>query len=129
MRAQPLILIADDDAGFQEIISAKLKRKGFLVAEAHDGAEAVEKAENLHPDLILMDINMPSETGTEAVLDLMKNPETKDIKIAFLTSLDKPWPGLKGEEEKVAKELGAQEFISKTEDLDEIGEKIKSMLK
>jgi CheY-like chemotaxis protein len=51
MRNIPLILVADDDVGFQEILATKLKRNGFLVAEAHDGAETVEKAKNLLPDL------------------------------------------------------------------------------
>ncbi len=131
MRTAPLILIADDDPGFQEIITSKLKRSGFLVAEAHDGAEAVEKAVNLHPDLILMDINMPGETGTEAVLDVLKREETKDIKIAFLTNQAEPWPGVKGKEkdEEVAKELGAAAFISKSEDLDLIAEKVREILK
>ena len=129
MRSSPLILVADDDSGFQEIIAAKLKRSGFLLAEAHDGIEAVEKATNLHPDLILMDINMPGENGTEAVLDLEKNPETKDIKIAFLTSQSDPWPKAKGGAEGLAKEIGAKKFINKSEDLDEIADKVKELLK
>ncbi len=130
MRSQPLILIADDDPGFQEIIGAKLKRNGYLIAEALDGREAVEKAGNLHPDLILMDIDMPGETGTEAVLDLKKNPETKDIQVVFLTGLNEPWPAVNPEQnEKLAKELGALQFLSKTEDLDIITEKIKTLLK
>jgi len=129
MRPSPLILVADDDAGFQEIIASKLKRSGYLIAEAHDGKEAVEKAANLHPELILMDINMPGENGTEAVLDLLKDPETKDIKIAFLTSQADPWPALKGETEKAARELGASAFINKGEDLDLIADKVKEILK
>ncbi|MEK7554977.1 MAG: response regulator [Patescibacteria group bacterium] len=128
MRSSPLILVVDDDPGFQEIISSKLKRSSFLVAEAHDGKEAVDKAVNLHPDLILMDINMPGENGTEAVLDLEANPETKDIKIVFLTSQENPWPAAKGGAEGLAKELGARKFINKSEDLDEIASKVKEIL-
>lgn len=129
MHSPPIILIADDDVGFQEIIATKLKRLGFLVAETYDGREAVDKATLLHPDLILMDIRMPNESGTEAVLDLMQNPETKNIKIIFLTNLKDPWPDVKADVQKVAKELGATDFINKTDDLDQIGEKIKALLK
>ena len=129
MRSAPLILVVDDDSGFQEIIASKLKRSGFLIAEAHDGIEAIDKAVNLHPDLVLMDINMPGENGTEAVLDLLKNQETKDIKIAFLTSQTDPWPAAKGGAEGLAKELGARKFINKSEDLDEIASKVKEILK
>ncbi len=119
MRDAPLILIADDDAGFQEIVSTKLKRSGFLVAEAHDGKEAVEKTKNLKPDLILMDLNMPGESGTEAVLDIKKDPETKDVKIVFLTSQADPWPALKTDAPHVAHAIGAADFINKSEDRSE----------
>ena len=128
MRSQPLILITDDDVGFQEIVGTKLKRSGFLVAEAHDGTEAVEKAANLHPDLILMDINMPGENGTEAVLDLENNPETKDIKILFLTSQNDPWPAAKGGPKGLAREIGASDFINKSEDLERVVEKVREFL-
>jgi len=128
MRSTPLILIADDEPGFQEIIASKLKRNGFLIAEAHSGSEAVEKAANLRPDLILMDVNMPGENGTEAVLDLLKNPDTKDIKIVFLTTMNEPWPGVKSDVQKFAHEIGAAGYINKTEDLEIIAEKVRAAL-
>ncbi len=128
MRSQPLILITDDDVGFQEIVGAKLKRSGFLVAEAHDGREGAEKAANLHPDLILMDINMPGENGTEAVLDIIANPETKNTKVVFLTSQTDPWPAFKTAAPKVAAELGAADFINKSEDLERVVEKVRKFL-
>jgi len=129
MRDAPVILIADDDVGFQEIMTTALKRNGFLVAEAHDGIEAVEKATNLKPDLILMDLNMPGENGTEAILDIEKNPETKNMKIVFLTSETNPWPAVKGETKEIAKEIGAREYLSKTDDLSKIVERVKELLK
>src|SRR3989344_5065999 len=116
MHNPPLILVADDDIGYQEILATKLKRNGFLVAEAHNGKEAVEKATNLIPDLILCDINMPGETGTEVVLDLLKNNETKAIKILLVTSMDNPWPAVKTKNEDFAKKIGAIDFISKSAD-------------
>lgn len=129
MHNPPLILIADDDVGYQEILSTKLKRSGYLVAEAHDGAEAVEKAELLTPDLILMDINMPKESGTEALLDLVKNPETRNLKIIFMTNMNAPWPAVKQEHDgSLAKDLGAADFINKAEDLDVIAQKVREVL-
>ncbi len=126
MRNSPLVLIVDDDAGFQEIIGTKLKRSGFLVAEAHDGKEAIDKAALLSPNLILM----PHENGTEAVMDILKNQDNnKNLKIIFLSSMNSPWPGLKEEDAvKVAKNLGASGYINKSEDLDKLIEKIKSFL-
>ncbi|PIR88880.1 MAG: hypothetical protein COU07_04030 [Candidatus Harrisonbacteria bacterium CG10_big_fil_rev_8_21_14_0_10_40_38] len=129
MHNPPLILVADDDIGFQEILATKLKRSGFLVAEAHNGKEAVEKAVNLTPDLILCDINMPGETGTEVVLDLMKGNETKGIKVLLITSMDNPWPAIKEKNENFAKEIGATDFINKSTDLDSVIEKVKEVIK
>lgn len=127
MRQPPLILIADDDADFLEIVSTKLKDSGFSVIEAQDGQEAIKKAKASLPDLILMDIKMPYESGTEAVIDLKNNPVAKDLKIIFLTNLDIPWPGIK-DEKKLARELGAITFLKKSIGLDELVSKIKEIL-
>ncbi len=128
MHNPPLVLIADDNSDFREILSTKLKQSGFWVAEAKDGAEAVLKAQSLQPDLIVMDIQMPNENGTEAVLDLKRNPVTKDTKIVFFTSLENPWPGIKAKNEKFAEELGAAQFINKADDLDQMAKKIQEII-
>ncbi len=128
MKNPPLILIADDDSDFKEILSAKLLAAGYQIAEANDGAEAITKAKSLIPDLIIMDIQMPNVNGTEAVLELKHTPETKDVRIAFFSSLIYPWPGIKADNPEFAKELGAVTFMRKGDDLDSIVTTIKSML-
>jgi CheY-like chemotaxis protein len=128
MHEPPLILIADDDADFLQILASKLKASGFWVAEASSGDDAVEKAENLVPDLIILDINMPRGNGTEALVDLKKSPTTQNIKTLFLSSLATPWPMIKKERPEFSKELGAEDFIDKSEDLDKTVEKIKTTL-
>jgi DNA-binding NarL/FixJ family response regulator len=81
------VLLADDHDNFRRILSAFLKaQKGIeVVGEAIDGQEAVEKAERLHPDLVLMDIHMPRQNGIEAT-KVIKNrlPATK----VFVLSMD-----------------------------------------
>lgn len=128
MHNPPLILIADDEPDSREILAAKLKQEGYWVAEAKDGQEAVEKALALKPDLIVMDINMPNENGTEAVLDIRENSETKNTKIVFLSNLKNPWPGLKDSHPVAAKELGASDFIDKGGDLNQAVATIKKLL-
>src|SRR5574338_692235 len=120
MKNPPLILIADDDADFKEILSAKLLASGFQIAEAKDGQEAIQKAKSLIPDLVIMDIQMPNVNGTEAVLEIKSTPETKDIKIVFFSNLLYPWPGVKKENDKFASELGAGTFLKKSDELDAI---------
>ncbi|MDO8602006.1 MAG: response regulator [bacterium] len=128
MKTPPLILIADDDKDFQEILSAKLLAAGYQIAEANDGQEAIQKAKSLIPDLVIMDIQMPNVNGTEAVLELKHNEATKEVKIAFFTNLLYPWPGVKKENDKVAQELGAVTFLKKSDELDDIVKKVKEML-
>ena len=128
MKNPPLILIADDDADFKEILSAKLLASGYQIAEASDGEQAITKAKSLIPDLVIMDIQMPNVNGTEAVLELRHTPETKDVKIIFFSSLIYPWPGVKTENSEFAKELGAVTFLRKSDDLEKIVATVKGLL-
>src|SRR3989338_5470183 len=117
MRDKPLILIVDDEANFREIFGLQLKSAGFDVAEADSSKTAVEKAIRISPDLVLMDIHLAEEkTGTDAALEIKQHPKTADTKIAFLTSLKDPWPGIAGENVKVAKEIGMEDYLNKTDD-------------
>ncbi|MEK7193676.1 MAG: response regulator [Patescibacteria group bacterium] len=127
-REKQVILIVDDEENFREIMSAKLNAVGFDAATAANWKEAIKNARELTPDLILMDIHMPDATGTDLALAIKQDPATKDIKIAFLTSLKDPWPAMTGDRERVAKELGMEDFLDKTEDLDVTVEKIKAIL-
>ena len=129
MRAKPLILLVDDEADFREIIGAKLTAAGFDVVLAKNQTEAIAKAEQLLPDLILMDIYMPpGPTGTDTALNIRQNPKTKDLKVAFLTNMKEPWPAIGGDREKVTQELGMEGFIEKTEDLNMLVKKVQEIL-
>ncbi len=129
MRDKPLILITDDMEAFREILSAKISAAGFDFVLAKNAEEAVAKAAEDLPDLILMDIHMPpGRSGVEAALSIRENPKTKDIHIAFLTNADDPWPGMAGDKEMISKELGMQGFFDKGKDLDDLMKKISSVL-
>jgi CheY-like chemotaxis protein len=128
MHTPPLVLIADDDPDFKEVLSAKLLKAGLTIAEAKDGNEAITKAKSILPDLIIMDIQMPGTNGTEAVLDLKQNPETKNIQIVFFSNLLYPWPGIKKENDKFAQELGAITFLRKSDELDSIVRKVQELI-
>lgn len=126
----PLILVADDESDFREIITKKLESSGFSVQSVANGTEAVKKAGELKPDLILMDIKMPGElNGVDAAFRIKENPETKDIKIAFLSGIENPWPALVGDKSVTSKAFGMEDFIPKTEDLDVLVKKIKGFLR
>ncbi|MEK7138078.1 MAG: response regulator [Patescibacteria group bacterium] len=129
MREKPLILIVDDEENFREIFSAKLGAAGFETAVANGEVEALQKAKELMPDLILMDIFMPpGATGTDVALNIHQSPETRNLKIAFLTNLKDPWPAISGDHQNVSKEMGMEDFLEKTADLDNIAAKVKEIL-
>lgn len=123
-----LILLVDDEGSFREIFSTKLRAEGFEVETAENGDEGVTKAARLKPDLILMDMEMPGLNGAGAVIKLRENPETKTTKIAFLTNYGEPQNGLHEADRHFAKELGAQEYVKKTDDLDTIVDRVKELL-
>jgi len=128
MREKPLILITDDEANFREIMSLKLGASGFDVVTAGSQKEALAQAEKLMPDLVLMDIHMPDATGTDTALAIKQNQATKNLPIAFLTSLSDPWPTTSVDHTKLAKDLGMEDYIAKTDDLNSIVAKVKEIL-
>lgn len=129
MAEQPLILIVDDEPAFREIFSTKLGAEGFRVDTAENGQQGVEKAKQTKPNLILMDVKMPVMDGASAVLALRGNPETKDMKVAFLTSLGDPRLEMQEINKKFSEDFGAQGYLKKTDDLDRLVEKIKEFIK
>jgi len=124
----PIILAIDDEDDFLEIETARLRAAGFIVEIANKVVEGYKKAQEILPDLILLDINMPEIKGTEALLDFINNPATQNLKIAFLTNLTSPWPGIKGDAGQFARELGAVELLNKTKDLENLAERVQEIL-
>ena len=128
MREKPLILVVDDEVDLLEISKTRLEAAGFQVETAIDAETSFIKARKLKPDLVLMDIRMPGINGTEALLDFKNDPELKDVRIAFLTSMAIPWPGVAVDNDKFAKELGAITLLDKSKDLDNLAELAKKIL-
>lgn len=82
----PLILLVDDDADGREMYNEYLTFKGCRVIVATDGAEGIDKARREPPDVILMDLRMPSMTGTEAMRSLKADPTFARVPIVALTA-------------------------------------------
>lgn len=82
----PLVLIVDDVDHGREICSEYLEFRGFRVATAADGQEALDKAFELRPDVILMDLSLPVIDGWEATRRLKKDDRTRHIPVIALTA-------------------------------------------
>ncbi|MBN8836695.1 MAG: response regulator [Sphingobacteriia bacterium] len=101
------ILIADDEPDIVEIIQYNLAKEGYEIYTAKDGNEAIERAKQLNPDLIILDIMMPKKTGVEVCQYLRTQPLFQDTLIVFLTALSDETSHIKG------LETGADDYVSK----------------
>jgi len=82
----PLVLVVDDVDHGREIFAEYLEFRGFRVATAADGLEALEKAFELRPDVILMDLSLPGIDGWEATRRLKLDERTRSIPVIALTA-------------------------------------------
>ena len=106
-QAKKKVLIADDEQDILEIISYNLLKEGYEIFTAKDGLEAIDKAAQVKPDLIILDIMMPKKTGIEVCEILRSQPTFHDTLIIFLTALSDEASQVKG------LELGADDYINK----------------
>lgn len=117
------ILLVEDDALISEMYLNKLNAAGFEVIIAKDGDEAIAKSKEIKPDLMLLDVVLPKKDGFEVLKEIKNAPETKDIKVVFLTNLGE------GEDIKKGMESQANAYLIKAHSTpSEIVEKIKNIL-
>jgi two-component system alkaline phosphatase synthesis response regulator PhoP len=101
------ILVVDDEPDIVEFISYNLKSKGYQTATAADGIEAIRKAKEFKPDLILLDVMMPNKDGMQTIRELRQTPGFESIAIIFLTALSDEKSEIEG------LNLGADDYIAK----------------
>lgn len=120
--SEPLILVAEDERDIRELIIISLEIDGFRVVDVPNGEEAVKKALEISPDLILMDVRMPKMSGFEACQALKADARTKDIPVVFLSA--------KGQENEVntGLELGASDYFLKPFAPDELAKQVSKVL-
>ncbi|HUO75477.1 MAG TPA: response regulator [Candidatus Paceibacterota bacterium] len=125
---QPLILVVDDEPDIISILSTKLEAAGMRVQSAANGKEAIESAKKEHPDLIVMDVRMPVMSGTEAITKIKEDPALKDTKVVFLSNFGEEEEINAWIDQKYAREMGAVDYLKKSEDLGKIVGKIQQLL-
>lgn len=82
-----VILLVDDDLTLREMYDERLKAEGFDIIQASNGDEAMRKAKESKPNIILLDIMMPKVNGFDVLKDLKADPDLKDIPVIVLTAL------------------------------------------
>lgn len=109
-----LVLVVDDEARNRKLARQLLEVEGYLVEEAENGAEALERAVDLRPDVVLLDVMMPVMNGLEACRFLKSHEATAEIPVVLVTALKEREDRLKGIE------AGADDFLSKPVDRQEL---------
>jgi DNA-binding response OmpR family regulator len=123
MSHQPRVLVAEDERDIRELIGFTLRFAGLEVTLTKNGAEAVEQALQLKPDLIMLDVRMPKMTGYEACRELKNNPDTSDIPVVILSA--------KGQDGEIQEgiEAGADHYIVKPFAPEELTNRVKDILR
>ncbi|HYM49244.1 MAG TPA: HD domain-containing phosphohydrolase [Candidatus Limnocylindrales bacterium] len=117
------ILVADDSAASRDAISGMLSTLGFWTEAAANGREALDVVRRLHPDLVLLDIEMPEMNGHEACRRLKADPATTDIPVLMMTGFD-PRP----ERSKMV-EAGGDDLIVKPVPMRDLQVRVRALLR
>jgi len=118
----PIVLYAEDDVEHREMMRVIMQGTGITLVEATNGVEALEKAKDQPPDLILLDLFMPKLDGHGVMEALKSDPKTENIPIIVLSA----WST--GENRKRARGAGARSFIAKPYDPAELMQLVNSHL-
>lgn len=118
------ILIIEDEKILSEMYRFKLSKEGFDVLSAVEVDEAIETGKKEHPDLVVLDILLPKESGINYLIKIKGIEELRDIPVLVLSNFDD------SETKGKAFELGARDYLIKSNhDPKEIVDKIKELLK
>jgi len=116
------ILIVDDETQIVRLLSSRLQINNYETISAYDGYQCVQTAKEEKPDLILLDIKMPMGGGIKAFETLRNNTSTEMIPVIFITA----FPSIDVKKQVI--DMGANGFISKPFDSEELLKKIHSIL-
>lgn len=116
------ILIVDDNRDSRELVAKILQKRGYKIIEALDGEDALQKAEQERPSLILMDISLPKLDGYEVTRRLKSLDAFRDTPIVALTA-----HAMKGDREK-ALSAGCRDYMSKPINIRELPDRVQRYL-
>ena len=122
-KAMALIYIVEDDESIREIETIALKNSNYIVSAFENAKEFYKKLDELVPDLILLDLMLPDESGYDIVRKLRKRPATQDIPIIMVTAKTTEMDMIKG------LDGGADDYIKKPFSIMELITRVKALLR
>jgi two-component system KDP operon response regulator KdpE len=120
LNIQPLVLVADDEPRITKLVSIALSEEGFRVVAATGGEEALQRAEEVRPDIVLLDIVMPDLDGIEVMRRLR---ERRPVPVILLTA-----KGSTGDKAK-GLDLGADDYVAKPFHPDELAARVRAVIR
>ena len=121
--ANERILFVDDEAHIRKLVSTYLEKRGYAVALASDGLEALRLIHQAPPDLVITDVNMPGIDGMELVRRVRQSPRTARIPVLMLSARRQNEEILRGYE------AGADEYVPKPIELTLLVAKVETLLR
>ena len=118
-----LIYIVEDDSNIREIETIALKNSGHTVSAFEKARDFYKKTEDMVPDLVLLDVMLPDDSGYDIVQKLRKNPVTKQIPIIMVTAKTTEMDMIKGLDD------GADDYIKKPFSIMELITRVKALLR
>lgn len=116
------ILIVDDDPSIVELLKIVLEDYGFKTVSAYDGEEAIEKIKKERPDLVLLDIMLPTKDGYFVLDEIKKMPEFKILPIVIISAK------IREVDISFGIQKGATDYFTKPLDIDKLISRVKELL-
>jgi len=111
------VLVVDDSVTERHLLTTMLEKNGYQVFTAESGSEALSKADQVRPDIILMDVVMPGTSGFQATRTIARNEATKHIPIIICSSkgqdTDRIWGLRQGAREYLVKPVNESDLLQK----------------
>lgn len=115
------VLVADDDPDLLMLMTRRLSRAGYHVISASDGQRALDLAEQLLPNMAVLDVLMPKLSGIEVLVRLRADPATRDMLIMLISV------GFSGADDEAATLAAADIYFDKPFRLGELGERVEAL--
>lgn len=116
----PVVLVVEDEAAFVEALEVGLRRDGFVVHVAGDGAEALERFDEVRPDLVLLDVMLPTISGVDVCRELRRRSDVPIIMVTARSSEIDTVVGL---------EVGADDYVTKPYRMRELVARMRAVLR
>ena len=119
----PRVLVVEDDDALAQLLKYNLEKEGYRVAIAQDGEEALLLADEIKPDLVLLDWMLPKASGVEVCRRLRARPETRNVPIVMLTARDEEADRIRG------LDTGADDYIAKPFSMTELLARLRAVMR